>query len=345
MPCPSGERSCEIPLALSRIRFLILYVMGQSLPVGLFKADLHCHTRHSGHAKHLRFLRCRDCYSTPLDVYKTAKRRGMDLVTITDHDSIGGCLELLDRLGDLPDFIMGEEVTVCFPEFKHEVHVAVYGLNESQHPEIQRLRPNGEELVAFLRQNHLLFVLNHFFHDFADGTRVREFIFHMARLFDVFEIRNGSQLREHNLFIVELLEQYGEGFGTGRPLGMIGGSDAHTLRRIARTYTASAASSKQEFLDDIRAGRTQVFGRHSSQLSLAADIYGVVLRHFPAVFSGANGNFPPAIRAKAAILTLMTTPFLFTPYIVAVRHSRIERERINLFSKLLLGPQPLRLPY
>ena len=111
--------------------------MTEKTPGGLFKADLHCHTRHSGHAKHLRFLRCRDCYNTPIDVYRTAKRRGMDLVTITDHDSIGGCLELLDRLGDLPDFIMGEEVTVAFPEFRHEVHVAVYGLNESQHKEIQ----------------------------------------------------------------------------------------------------------------------------------------------------------------------------------------------------------------
>ena len=318
--------------------------MNPSRTASLFKADLHCHTRHSGHAKHLRFLRCRDCYSTPLDVYKTAKRRGMDLVTITDHDSIGGCLELLDRMGDLPDFIMGEEASVFFPQFQHEVHVAVYGLTEAQHREIQRLRSNGEELVAYLRQSGLLFVLNHFFHDFADGARVREFILRMAQLFDVFEIRNGSQLREHNLFIVKLLEQNDANFGSGRAPGMIGGSDAHTLRRIGRTYTASSARSRQEFLDDIRAGRTQVFGPHSDHLSLAADIYGVVLRHFPAVFSGANGSFPPVVRAKAAVLTLMTTPFLFTPYIVALRHSRIERERINLFSRLLLGPQSLTLP-
>src|SRR5271169_342412 len=180
--------------------------MVSKLPAALFKADLHCHTTHSGHAKHLRFLRCRDCYSRPLDVYKTAKRRGMDLVTITDHDSIGGCLELLDRLGELPDFIMGEEVTVGFPAFRHEVHVAVYGLNEAQHREIQRLRPNGEELVPYLRQNRLLFVLNHLFHDWSDGARVHQFIERMAQLFDVFEVRNGSQLSEHNLFIVKMLE-------------------------------------------------------------------------------------------------------------------------------------------
>src|SRR5947207_3315925 len=121
-------------------------------PGGLFKADLHCHTRHSGQAKHLKFLRCRDCYSHPLDVYQTAKRRGMDLVTITDHDSIDGCLELLDRLGPLPDFVMGEEATAFFPRFGHEAHVGIYGLREGQHREIQRLRRDGDELVAYLRQ-------------------------------------------------------------------------------------------------------------------------------------------------------------------------------------------------
>ena len=80
---------------------------------------MHVHTRHSGQARHLRFLRCRDCYSQPLEVYRTAKRLGMDLVTITDHDSIEGRLELLNRLGDLPDFILGEEVSTYFPEFRH----------------------------------------------------------------------------------------------------------------------------------------------------------------------------------------------------------------------------------
>jgi predicted metal-dependent phosphoesterase TrpH len=308
--------------------------MTESL-AGLLKADLHCHTCHSGHAKHLRFLCCRDCYSRPLDVYRTAKRRGMDLVTITDHDSIDGCLALLNQLGELPDFMMGEEVTVAFPEFRHEVHVAVYGLNEPQHREIHRLRANGEELVPYLRENNLLFVLNHFFHDYADGARVREFIDRMAQLFDVFEVRNGSQLREHNLFIVQLLERYRASFAGARCIGMVGGSDSHTLRRIGRTYTASPARNREEFLADIRAGRTQVFGRHADHLSLAADIYGVVLRHYPAVLSGANGDFPPLVRLKAAVLTWMAAPFLFTPYVVALRHSRTEREHINLFARLL----------
>jgi predicted metal-dependent phosphoesterase TrpH len=58
----------------------------------VLRADLHLHSYHSGHAGQLRFLRARDCYSEPDAVYAAAKARGMDVVTITDHDSVEGCL-------------------------------------------------------------------------------------------------------------------------------------------------------------------------------------------------------------------------------------------------------------
>ena len=78
------------------------------------KADLHVHSRHSTQSGSLKFLRSRDCYSDPEAVYRTAKTRGMDVVTITDHDSIGGCLVFLERHPDATDFIVGEEVCVGF---------------------------------------------------------------------------------------------------------------------------------------------------------------------------------------------------------------------------------------
>ena len=313
--------------------------MVEGQPAKLFKADLHVHTRHSGQAKHLRFLRCRDCYSQPLEVYRTAKRRGMDLVTITDHDSIDGGLELLNRLGDLPDFILGEEVSTYFAEFRHEVHIGVYGLGEAQHREIQKLRPNGEELVAYLSRSGLVFVLNHLFLHFWDLARVEAFVERMAALFDIFEIRNGTQQREHNTLIVRLLERYRQGAALDRPVGMVGGSDSHTLRRIGRTFTASPARTREEFLADIRHGRTQVFGPHSNHLSLAADIYGVVLRYYPTVLSVHNGEFSPQVRFKNFFLSLVAAPFLLTPYVIALRHSRIERQRVNQFWRLFYGDQ------
>ncbi len=308
-------------------------------PTNLYKADLHVHTRYSGLAKHLRFFRGRDSYSHPLEVYRTAKGRGMDLVTITDHDSIDGCLELLNRLGDLPDFMMGEEVSAFFPRFQHTIHMGVYGITEAQHREIQALRSNGEELAGYLRRSSILFALNHFFHNFSDSVRVREFIERMAELFDLFETRNGAQDRAHNTFIVKLIEYYRSRAYPGRALGMVAGSDAHTLRRIGRTYTASLARNREEFLQDIRAGRAQVFGPHANHLSLAADIYGVVLRYYPQLLSLRNGEFPPFVRLRNIVLSLLAAPFLITPYVVAVRYSRSHRQRVNLFSQLLFGSQ------
>ena len=301
---------------------------------------MHCHTRHSGRAKHLRFLRCRDCYSHPLDVYATAKRRGMDLVTITDHDSIEGCLEVLDRLGDPPDFITGEEVSAIFPEFNHTVHLGVYGLNEAQHREIQCLRSDARELIPYLRQQNLLFVLNHFFHNFADSARVIEFTHRMEELFDIFEVRNGSQERDHNKLIANMVEDMRL---SGRPVSVIGGSDSHTLRRLGRTFTICPATNREEFLEAIRTGQSQVCGAHSNHLSLAADIYGVVLRYYPAVFSFNNGELPAAVRVRNIFLSILAVPFLFVPYVTAARHSSIEHARVNEFARILTcqTPSPL----
>ncbi len=54
----------------------------------------------------------RECYNTPEGVYDTAKRRGMDLVTVTDHDRISGALAIADR----PDVLVGCEVTAEFAD-------------------------------------------------------------------------------------------------------------------------------------------------------------------------------------------------------------------------------------
>ena len=62
----------------------------------MLRADLHVHSCHSKVSGTMPFLGSRDCYSTPADVYRVAKARGMDLVAFTDHDSIDGALELLD---------------------------------------------------------------------------------------------------------------------------------------------------------------------------------------------------------------------------------------------------------
>jgi predicted metal-dependent phosphoesterase TrpH len=72
---------------------------GQMNPLATTRVDLHCHSTASEISKLgiQRSLGLPECATPPEEVYGLAKRRGMDLVTITDHDTIAGCLEIADR--------------------------------------------------------------------------------------------------------------------------------------------------------------------------------------------------------------------------------------------------------
>src|SRR2546430_773397 len=99
---------------------------------------------------------CKESYSDPLSFYETLKRRGMDLVTVPDHDSIGA----LDPLRRFPDFFLSEEVTCSTPSGA-EVHVGVYDIQERHHSQLQRRRSDLTALIAYLKEETLLFSVNH----------------------------------------------------------------------------------------------------------------------------------------------------------------------------------------
>ena len=83
---------------------------------GPLRADLHVHSWHSGFTRSMAMFRSRDCYSTPGEIYRAAKSRGMDVVTITDHDSIDGCLEFLSRHPGAPELPPGASPELPTPE-------------------------------------------------------------------------------------------------------------------------------------------------------------------------------------------------------------------------------------
>ena len=91
------------------------------------RMDTHCHSWASdGPAvAALSFLGVPECYSPPEKVYDQARARGMDLFTLTDHDTIKGAMELVER--GFEGVIVGQEVTVCFPEDRCKLHVLVWG--------------------------------------------------------------------------------------------------------------------------------------------------------------------------------------------------------------------------
>jgi len=87
------------------------------------KVDLHVHSKYSIRPSQwiLQKLGCPECFTEPAEVYRIAKQRGMDLVTITDHNTISGSLDI----AHLPGTFVSEEVTTYFPEDGCKAHVLV----------------------------------------------------------------------------------------------------------------------------------------------------------------------------------------------------------------------------
>ncbi len=65
------------------------------------KVDLHVHSRFSNRSPEwlLRRFDVPDSYTDPRKLHALLRERGMDFVTITDHDRIDGCLEIADLPG------------------------------------------------------------------------------------------------------------------------------------------------------------------------------------------------------------------------------------------------------
>src|SRR5271166_767011 len=106
------------------------------------RCDLHVHTTHSGMCN-VPFLQavCRESYNDARAVYAKLKRLGMDLVTVTDHDSI----DSLETLRSNPDFFLSEEVTCQLPSGT-SLHMGVYDITERDHIELQRRRTDFDAL-------------------------------------------------------------------------------------------------------------------------------------------------------------------------------------------------------
>ncbi|HEX8410881.1 MAG TPA: PHP domain-containing protein [Thermoanaerobaculia bacterium] len=236
----------------------------------LKRADLHCHSRYSIF-KYFRRANTRDCYNAPEDVYRIAKERGMSYVTLTDHDSIDGALYLLNKYPDMKDFFIGEEVETYFPETGQRIHVGVWGLNEAQHREIQRLRPNIRELVPYMKSERLIFGINHLFQNYRMKNVAGRYISELLDMFNVVEVLNGAMASVHNKMVQQLVEHVREHHG--KHVSMVGGSDAHTLKHVAKVHTVGRGDTVEEFLENVRAGHCFAWGSEMRFRELVADIY------------------------------------------------------------------------
>lgn len=258
------------------------------------RADLHVHSWYSGATdlpvlKHLG----RECYSEPGAVYEQALRRGMDLVTLTDHDSIAGAL----TIAHLPNTFVSEEVTLFLGEGR-QLHVNVFDLNEVQHEALQARRQDPEAFFAYLAEERLPAAVNHLFSALTGARELADLRLPVGRL-PLIETLNGSLPEEQN--------EYARRVGRAAGMGPVGGSDSHTLAGVGRAYTTVAgARSREDFLDGLRRGLTVPSGRSGSWGRLTAE----VARIFALAYRDVLGEAARGTGISKGLLALALLPLL-----------------------------------
>jgi glycosyltransferase involved in cell wall biosynthesis len=271
------------------------------------RADLHCHSLASNRAGEaaLRAISCPECYSEPTGVYHQAKRRGMDFVTITDHDSIKGVLQIKDH----PGVLTGEEVTCYFPEDGCKIHLLVFGLGIREHEDLQSRARDIYQVAEYIERHHLAHSVAHPIYRQNDMLE-RSHIERLLLLFKGFECLNGSHSSLHREAFEPMLDRLdrSEIARLSRKHDIIprwpepwlksrtGGSDDHGLLNIGRTYTEFPpdAATVDQALECLRTGRTRAGGEAGSTLKLAHAFYSVGVRYYTNQMLGArrSANLP-----------------------------------------------------
>ena len=248
----------------------------------MIQVDMHVHSGHSRQPAEWFLQRpgAQASYTDVEEVYRIAKARGMTYVTLTDHDTIDGALELHARHPD--DTFVSAEVTSYFPEDGCQIQVLVYDITPAQFDVIETQREDIHRLRDYLRTERIACSVAHATTSINDRLSLAT-IEKLVLLFDVFEGINGGRDPAHNRTWVEALRaltpahvarlQRKHGIEPWGPnawsKGLTGGSDDPAGRLIGRTFTMGCDATIPEFIEQVRRRETLPGGRHAEHKSRA----------------------------------------------------------------------------
>lgn len=249
---------------------------------GPTRVDLHLHSRASTDTGSWFVSRASvpESHTEPATAYATAKARGMDVVTLTDHNTISGALEIAHH----PDVLIGVEVTTRFPEDGVPLHVLVWGVDEASWADIDRLRPSVHEMLGYLEAAGLPCALAHPLHRVGDELGP-DHIERCLLLFGLWEGINGARppstnevaariaRSAHRPLLERLADKHGIPPRNWGPPGLVGGSDDHGSFDIAGAWTEfPSGAGPAQVLEHLRAGRVHPAGGHGSAEALAHSV-------------------------------------------------------------------------
>ncbi len=255
----------------------------------MIKADLHVHSRASKRPSEwfLKKVGASECYTDIDTLYALAKSCGMDFVTVTDHNTIEGALELVEKYPD--DTFISVETTTYFPENNCKIHILLFDITPDQFLEIESVRHDVYQLRNLIQAKDLAYSVAHGFYS-VNRRLDMETLEKLMLLFDVFEGLNGARNLYGNETWQDILknltpghlERLGKKYGIA-PMhsdswikGFTGGSDDHAGLFIGRTHTVSDGTlSKSAFIQAVKNRQTFCAGRCNDYKSFALSIYKI----------------------------------------------------------------------
>lgn len=296
------------------------------------KIDLHVHSKYSSESQNpvIKALHSSESYTEPEHIYKMALQRGMDMVTITDHDTITGCLQLQQNHPER--VILGVEATAFFPENRVPVHILLYGFTEEQFATIDKLRKDIYQLRDFIKKHRIACSVAHATYRLTDKFSI-EHIEKLILLFDVFEGRNGCRNARCNESFVEVLKSltpekidelyriHGiEPFSdTPWKKSLTAGSDDHAGIFIGNTWTGIDADTPEEAVEALRQGKSEMEGNSRDYRLFAFQIYKITMDNILA----RKGENKSVINEINNLLFLNSKPGLISRYKI----NRLRRSR------------------
>lgn len=271
------------------------------------KVDFHLHSHASNVTDYYaaNAFAIPESYSDPIQLHRLLKQRGMTVVTLTDHNSIAGALEMLDA--GFTDVFLSAEMTATFPEDGCNVHVTVANMTEAQFAEVNRLRPNIHEMIAYVDQqiareaeagagNKLAYFMTHPLMSTQNRPYGREgslTVAHLEKMLllcNTFEVQNGARTRALNELTLRMIrsldrgviERLAERHGiepkgeTPWLKGIVAGSDDHSGINPGQTYTEVPFTGPRltgnAVVEAIRRRETRPAGAHGGPITLAHSI-------------------------------------------------------------------------
>jgi predicted metal-dependent phosphoesterase TrpH len=289
----------------------------------LSKADVHVHTKYSGLA-HYKFLKFPESASNPEDVVKIAKKVGLSVLCITDHNSIAGALKAKEYAKNDPDIevVIGEEVSTLDGE--------VIGLFLTEEVPMDL---TAEETILRIRKQGGLVLAPHPFsgHVFGIGSLIDSLDM------DGIEVINGGHI---------------DGIANDKAMehskcgkwACVAGSDAHALGQLGCCCTLFEGRTAEDLRTAILNKTTQPFGSSTTldrgiRWSIGVVLYAdkLVLKSFFGMLKGEDSEDPVVkiikkMSPSKKIVTLFGSLFYLTPpvpYLVGITSEKIMKKWNN----------------